>query len=480
MCEGSICHSPTTYNSSTGRCEKECPIDKPWSDSIRDCVAPPEPETCENIAFNPINFFNGHKLQSEAVFKAGGDFPLTFSWHYNSFGNHQKSGAGYSVASNYSGETMLHTEPPIQGGGIRIRLPLDVDSGPKYSGSAVEHWRHNHSYFLAHYTLPDGATERLIAFRPNGSDLHFVNESGTFVARANRSWRVIRDLDGSQQHTGWTLTANGRIEEYDTAGRVLRIENVQGKGITYTYNDTGTQQRSIADDNGNSITLAYTDDKLIQITHNDSSVYQFDYNGGGLLQSITFPGTTNPQRVFLYEDARFPGALTGIIDEAGNTYSTFAYDDLGRAISSQHAGGANSGTVEYVNSYTRRLTNALGKSTTYIFSDVNGSKRITAVNGEASLNCASASKTYSYDGNGFIASETDWEGNTTTYLRDNLGRELTRTKAADTPSARMLTTEWHPTLNVPTKVTTPERVTDYSYDSSGRLIERKVAPVVSP
>lgn len=479
------CQSPTTYNDNTDLCEKECPVGKPWSATARDCVAPPEPQNCSNEAGNPINFFTGHKLQREPVLEANGDFPLTFSWLYNSFGNHHKTGAGYSVGSKVLegggialvGEIMLHTEPPLTGGAQRISLPLDSDPAENYQGGVAEHWRHNHSYFLAHYTLPDGTTSRLIAYRPNGSDLHFVEENGEFVALANRNWRMTKELDANSEQIGWILRVDGRIERYDTAGRILRVENEQDQGISYTYGENGIRQTAIADDSGNSISLSYTDETLTQITRNDGSVYQFSYNDNGLLQSITFPGSNTPQRIFRYEDSRFPNALTGVTDEAGKVYSTYAYDDQGRAIRTEHNSGAESVDVAYVDDNTRRLTNALGKQTTYRYSDVGGTKRITTVQGEASANCAAANKAYTYDANGFVASEADWEGNVTTYTRDNLGRELTRTEGAGTPSSRTITTEWHTTLNVPVKVTSAESTTDIIYDSKGQVVERQIMPV---
>lgn len=481
--EPKTCIAPTVYNEDTDLCEKECPIDKPWSDAARDCVAPPEPESCENLTGNPVNFLNGHKLQRESVFQASGDFPLTFSWLYNSFGNHKKSGAGYSVGSKFEngvpvllGETMLHTEAPIEGSSPKIRLPLD-NPDDEYQGNSIKNWRHNHSYFLAHYTLPDGVTERLIAYRPNGSDLRFDSESDTFVARANRNWRITKELDGNQEHIGWTLKVEGRIEKYDVDGRIIRMENEQGQGITYTYSENGVQQETIVDDNGNSITLEYTDDKLTQISRNDGSTHNFEYTDSGLLQSITFSGADSPQRVFRYEDGRFPNALTGVTDEAGNTYSTFTYDEQGRAVRTEHNNGAESVDIEYIDDSTRRLTNALGKQTTYHYSDMNGIKRIASVDGEPSANCAAANRGYTYDDNGFIASEADWEGNTTTYIRDNLGRELSRTEAAGTAEARTITTEWHPEFNEPAKVTTPDSVTIYSYNEEGHLTGKQVSPV---
>ncbi|MEX2961324.1 DUF6531 domain-containing protein [Microbulbifer sp. TYP-18] len=473
------CQSPTIYNDDTALCEKECPADKPWSEAARDCVAPPEPDNCSSQAGNPINFLSGHKLQRELVFAANGDFPLSFSWFYNSFGNHSKSGAGYSLGS-VAGGTIVHSEQPLPAGEEPITLPLDRDPALEYTGDASKQWRHNHSYFLAHYTLADGVTERVIAYRPNGSDLHFVNESGVFVALANRNWQVTRDLDAELQPLGWTLRVDGFTERYDIAGRILRMENQQGEGISYTYDGSGAQQTSIADNNGNSITLAYTDGQLTQITRNDNSVYQFAYTGNDLLHSITFPGISTPQRLFRYEDSRFPNALTGVTDEAGAIYSSFAYDDLGRAIRTEHNGGAESLDVAYVDADTRRLTNALGKQTSYHYGDIDGVKRIVSIDGEASANCAAANRAYTYDSNGFVATETDWEGNITSFTRDNLGRELSRTEAAGTPEARTVTTQWHATLNLVLKITTPESVTDFTYDSSGLLLGSQTTPVVGP
>lgn len=486
LCEDPKCQPPTTYNEATGLCEKECPTDKPWSDTARDCVAPPEPESCDNKAGNPIDFFSGHKLQEELVFETSGDFPITFSLLYNSFGNHRKTGAGYSVGSKIVagggtvllGDTILHTEPPIVDGAARISLPLDINPYISYTGNSTEHWRHNHSYFLGHYVMADGITERLIAYRPDGSDFHFVEDNGSFVALANRNWRITKGLDGNQELIGWTLRQDGRIEKYDTGGRILRIENQQGKGLTYTYDSQGKQLETITNDNGKGISLDYTDGKLTGVFHQAIAWYWLAYNENGLLESISFPG--GAQKTFRYEDSRFPNALTGVTDEAGRVYSTFTYDDQGRAIRTEHNGSAEAVDVEYVDTNTRRLTNALGKSTTYTFSDVGNGKRITSIDGEASVNCAAANKGYTYDANGFVASETDWEGNVTTYTRDNLGRELIRTEAAGTASEQAITTEWHSELNVPVKVTTPEDVTVYTYDSSGRLLGKKVTPVAGP
>jgi YD repeat-containing protein len=45
-------------------------------------------------------------------------------------------------------------------------------------------------------------------------------------------------------------------------------------------------------------------------------------------------------RRYHHEDGRWPQAVTGITDEAGVRYGTYAYDDQGRVKKSELAGGA--------------------------------------------------------------------------------------------------------------------------------------------
>jgi YD repeat-containing protein len=101
---------------------------------------------------------------------------------------------------------------------------------------------------------------------------------------------------------------------------------------------------------------------------------------------------------------------------------------------------------------------------------------MTQVEGLPSQNCASANQAYTYDANGFMASKTDWKGSVTTYTHNDRGLETSRTEASGTPQARTITTEWHVTLNLRTKITEPERETVFAYDTQGRLTSTEVTP----
>ena len=72
--------------------------------------------------------------------------------------------------------------------------------------------------------------------------------------------------------------------------------------------------------------------------------------------------------------------MTGIIDENGNRYATWSYDANLRAVSSEHAGGANATTLSFNlgtnGTGTVTTANALGKQTVYMLGLVAGAGKI--------------------------------------------------------------------------------------------------------
>ncbi|UXY54078.1 RHS repeat protein [Pseudomonas tohonis] len=182
------------------------------------------------------------------------------------------------------------------------------------------------------------------------------------------------------------------------------------------------------------------------------------------------------QRTYQYENTQNPNLLTGITDERGIRYATWAYDDQGRAISSEHAGGAERTLVSYNADGSSTVTNALGKRTTYRFQTIQGVRRITAIEGEPSANCPNSNSTFTYDDRGLVKTRTDNKGNVTTFDYNERGLEVSRTEAFGTAQARTVTITWHPTLFLPATVTEPDRITTYSYDDQGRQLSQSVSP----
>lgn len=123
---------------------------------------------------------------------------------------------------------------------------------------------------------------------------------------------------------------------------------------------------------------------------------------------------------------------------------------------------------------TTTVTDAAGAERTYHFAVIQGDLKVTQIDGDRCTTCANGGiQAYTYDSNGFVASQTDWNGQVTTFTRDAQGRELSRIEAAGTPEARTVTTTWDTTLNKPLVVTEPERITAYTYDANGRLLTRQ-------
>lgn len=173
-------------------------------------------------------------------------------------------------------------------------------------------------------------------------------------------------------------------------------------------------------------------------------------------------------------------ALTGITDERRVRYATWQYDDQGRAVSSEHAGGTDRNTLTFNADGSTTVTNPLGKQTTYHFTYLAGARRVDTVEGHATASCQGANKGYTYTDEGWVASKTDWKGNTTTYTYNAKGQEIARTEAAGTPQARTITTEWHPSLPVKTKITEPGRETLYTYDANGNVTKQTTRPLATP
>ena len=155
-------------------------------------------------------------------------------------------------------------------------------------------------------------------------------------------------------------------------------------------------------------------------------------------------------------------------------FATFTYFnggvDTGKARSSEHAGGADKVRLSYAHNFPLTLVfDALGTLRTYVYATKFGVERTSTAEkpgtegGTVSTSKIVFSK-WSYDEDGNIKSYVDYRGNRTDFIYD-LARnlEISRTEAAGTPVARTITTEWHPDFRVPTRITEPNRVTEFDY-----------------
>jgi len=359
---------------------------------------------------NPVNIAIGNKYQEELDFIGGGPFPLNFTRIYNS-----------------------------------------VDG----------YWRHSYSAKLK-------LTGSLITLvRSDGKESRFTVAGAVITSEPTELGRL------SQSGTGWRyLSPSQEIFEFDSLGRLVGKTNPVGQSHVLTYN---TASVTVADGAGNS--FEFTQDNRgqpLSLSATDISIV-YGYDNSSRLVSVTKNQLGVSQvRGFHYENSSYPRFLTGITDERGVRYATWTYDTQGRAITSEHAGGAEKVSIVYNSDGSASVTNELGKATTYRFQVIQGVKHISAIEGEPSANCPSSNSVFTYDSRGLLKTKTDNRGILTTYDYNERGLEISRTEAAGTPQARTITTTWHPTLFLPTTVTEPNQVTTYAYDALGRQLSQTI------
>lgn len=413
-----------------------CPSGSQPDGTYGSCIpATPEPPSSGSSAGmctpNPIYPATGEKYRVEQDWIDGGQAPLSFVRIYRSSwaGNTNQPSVGMGQVWNHSYGTTLKATPAQAPTAVAITVP--------------------EGYVYTFVQLPGSS-----AWSPtNGSDKLTQTNGGGW------SWRR------SDDDTTYNFASNGTLQT-----QVAR----NGWTTTLNYNGSG-QLASVTNPFGRSLLFGYSGDHLASITTPDGRVIKYSYDGAGRLASVTYPDGTN--RSFAYENAGFPQALTGINDESGTRWGTFAYDSQGRAVSSVLAGGASSYQVAYPNPNTSTVTDPLGTSRSYVYKTAAGKVAVKSSSLPMGAGDAGARM---QDANGLLTRETDFNGSIRTTAWDVTRRLPTSvTDAYGTPLARATTIQWHQTFSLPTLVTQPGRSIAYTYDAQGNVLSEVITDTKS-
>ncbi len=383
--------------------------------------------------------------------------------------SHSPINKGIPHANSCTGPKSLAGNPINFATGNKLQIETDLGQ-TKHSDLEITRqfnsidglWRHNYSK-----ELHIGNT--ILALTDNDGAESYFKIAGELATPINGYERFLK-----KNNDTWTLYNNDNSSDtFNSAGRVSAH-----RSANFSYDITYSNDLiEVSDKSGFKIIITEDAQKQpLKITTPDTT-FIYNYNDTSRLVSVikTANGIQS-KRTYLYGVETDPNLLTGITDERGIRYATWAYDDQGRAISSEHAGGAERTLVSYNADGSSTVTNALGKRTTYRFQTIQGIRRITAIEGEPSANCPNSNSTFTYDDRGLVKTRTDNKGNITTFDYNERGLEVSRTEAFGTPQARTVTTTWHPTLFLPATVTEPDRITTYSYDDQGRPLSQSVSP----
>lgn len=423
-----------------------------------------------NVAGNPVEVSSGRKLDSRVDFMSDGPLPLTFQRFYR----------GPSLIS-------------VKGAAV-----TKIGQNWASNFDAVAFWGYFNSGMF-HFKLPDGR------------DFNFdINSSGVATPQYFSASTLIwtsgshgNDASVTKFADRVELTVDGETTYvFNTSMRLTAIRYRGGYEQTLTYGPDG--RRTLVMDNlGRSFGFSYDAfGYLAELSVPGSQVYKYRYkttvdvaaleatyptidfsrvrNQANVLEKVILPDATpgtdadNPTITYHYEDASDPRLLTGVTDERGIRFATWAYDANKRAVQSTHAGGADNTALSFNDaSSTVTVTNPLGKQAIHNFALVNGSaRRLSSIAGQPTANCPSSTQSFTYDTNSFVASVTDEEGRVTAYVNDARGRATSITRGSGSAAPVVTTASWHSLYNVPTQVVEPGVTTDYVWSASGTLTSR--------
>jgi len=347
-----------------------------------------------------------------------------------------------------------------------IRYYISLDETQSVLG---KQWTH---HYLASLTI----SESIKVNRHDGKVLEFYNDLGNWVSDAD----IIETL--TQVGSNWIFkTSDDSIESYNNNGQLLSIKSRNGKVTQFTYNANGLLEQ-VTGHYGRTFGFSYdVSNRLITLTTAENTQIQYSYDDvTNNLISVTYPDDTpgdlndNPGKIYHYEDTNFPHHLTGITDENNIRYASWAYNDSGLVILSEHANSAEKVDLVYNLNETTTVTDALGRIKTYTFENYYGLRKPSSIQYDYhdGTQAVTKSKIYTYyPENGQVKEINDYNGNVTYFEYNSRGLVTLKTQAKDTPEQYTVTTSWHPEYRLPESRTYPDRTETYSYDSNGRLIK---------
>ncbi|MGB8436209.1 MAG: DUF6531 domain-containing protein, partial [Burkholderiales bacterium] len=442
----------------TGWSERQAP------DGSRECYRYRSPGVCtagtaqegrDSLVGNPIAAGSGAKEEIETDYLAAGISPLRLTRTYSTLGGFRPYAA-------------------------------NADS----VGAFGALWRMTYDRRL--FPIADNPHVVAVVHRHDGSVQHFDAQGNEFPPSGVAPER-LEAVSGPEEARWRYTTRNDDVELYDVDGLLLSITDRAGVVQTMTYSVASTPPDvaprpglllGVSDGFGRSLAFAYDARGFVKSLRDPAGgLYEYAYDTTGNLASVRYPdGKT---REYKYENAGLPQHLTGIVDENGARYATFTYYGDGRAWTTEHAGGVNKYTMEYY-----RGPNTPGATFSGIIGPLGGWKEgrdFSVINGVPRCRetyfwgCDECGRTKrTFDARGNVASETDRNGNRTTFLYDaTRDLEVARTEGTGSPEARTIATEWHPSFRLPTRIDEPGRETALTYDAAGNLLTRAVRDTAS-
>ncbi|MBA3487431.1 MAG: RHS repeat protein, partial [Lysobacter sp.] len=363
--------------------------------------APGCPDQCIG---DPINVGTGNKFESRVEY-ASPDGMLQLSWTYN-----------WLFSKSYT-------------------LPATLIFGAKRT-----------HYYGRSVMRMDSATPAVAwVSRPDGNSLRFSLSDESWLG-SDGTGDILRELRQAGIFIGWELTdAAGDIEVYDEKGQLILLQPKNGND-QFLFYSLGLLAR-VEDEHGGKLVFEYNASKLVsRVVLPDGNAILFKYSSALYLTEVEY--SPDSRIKYLYDEVGYvaginsaKGALTGVIDEAGQRRSSTWYDTGNRAFATEEGSSgtqrsaatyASASTGTYVSSTTASLPS--GHTRAMTFAPVNGivlpTRTTITCNG-----CITSATTYTYDSAGKPDVVTR-DGVATDYDYDESGRLIRKVEAANFATSR--------------------------------------------
>jgi YD repeat-containing protein len=406
-----------TYNSMN---YYNCPNAADWiNDYCGGAPVPPSPEDTCPVA-DPILPAEGIVTLSETDFASGDALPLVFGRTYLS--------RPYDTTQTAMGRNWVNN--------WQRRLDL---TALKASTPQIVIYRGN---------------QRPLTFKWNGKAWDMLGNRGLTLTKADDGYFYLKDtLLGTTE--AYSVNTGGLYSETTRTGSLRKFQ-FDYRGRMVTVNEW--QVDNIGPDRLK-VDLQYDDsDRVVAMVNPLGNATRYAYDGKGNLASVTHPdGTT---RQYLYEDARFPHALTGVKDETGSKTAAWNYDANARVISVSHPDTMRNASMSYDLSGKTTLSDARGTNT-YSFSFPDAWRPGSVATPDGTISRA-------WDAAGNLTQRATPDGGTK-YTWDSANRP-TKAVATVAGKATVTTIAYSDASSLqPHLVATPGKVRAFVYDAQGNV-----------
>ncbi|MEW7996631.1 MAG: DUF6531 domain-containing protein, partial [Candidatus Thiodiazotropha endolucinida] len=309
-------------------------------------------------------------------------------------------------------------------GTLGLLFKRHYNSHSQYTGPLGHGWSHSYDLGLK----PDGDGYRLR--QSDGRVIHFQlsdNPEHFTAPRISDGWLRI-----NQAQLTWHWR-DGRQLQFSPQGQLQRIVLATGQTLRLFYNPQG-KLFLVRDPQGRELSLDhYPNGRLKALYDPSGQATRYRYDDVGNLQQVTrHAGTT---RLYHYEDPHDRHNLTGITDERGIRYATWAYDDKDRAVLSTHADQVGQVSLDFSTPGETQVTDSQGKVSTYTTEIRNGVALVIAIQGPGCSSCGRGDVSYRYNAQLQLIELATKDGITKHYDYDEQGRTtfVTREVAGQPP-----------------------------------------------